>query len=67
MLENLQDMYFILFRTYEGLIEQCFRTGLMRIEVDRRKKKMLEGDYIQKIEKLNDQIRRKDHQYDKLK
>lgn len=52
-----------MFGTYENLIEQCFNTGLMWVQMDRKKKKMIEGDYIKKIEKLTDDLRRKDHLY----
>lgn len=53
--------------TYENLIEQCFNTGLMRIEMDRKKGKMLEIDYIQAIEKLQNELKKKDLRIDGLK
>lgn len=62
---NLQDIYFTLFQTFENLIEQCFATGLMRIEVDRKKKKMLEIDYINEIKRLNDELKKKDLRMEK--
>jgi len=35
--------------------------------MDKKKKKMMEGDYIKRIENLTEDLRRKDHLYSKLK
>ena len=51
-------------QTYENLIEQCFNTGLMWIEMDRKKGKTMEIEYIQAIEKLNHEMKKKDLRID---
>lgn len=64
---NIKAAFFSMIETYENLIEQCFNTGLMRIEMDRKKGKMLEIDYIQAIEKLQNELKKKDLWIDGLK
>lgn len=66
-MQNIKDSFILMMKTYENLIEQCFNTGLMRVEMDKQKGKVMEFEYISQIEKLNHELKKRDLRIDQMK